>query len=402
MTDRAADKTFVQYGAGNIGRGFVGALFAGAGYAVKFIDVDDRLIAAMNLKKEYTIGTVDGKGAEYETIRGVSCVDGRDHTAASDAIAGASVMATAVGVNVLPRVAPVIAAGIKKKLEAGRGRFFNIIICENLIGADKLLGEKICEYLNDDERLYFEKYVGLAEASVGRMVPVLPPDIRARDPLFVRAEPYRELPVDADAFRGGPPEVGGLKLVSPFEFYIRRKLFIHNMGHAAAAYLGFLKGFEHIWQAVGDDGVCGAVERAMSESARALAVKYGVPLNEILDHVSDLINRFGNRSLGDTVSRVGFDSFRKTGADDRLAGAIRFCAGAGVDPANICAGLAAAMFFDNEDDAGTARLREMLARDGLGSVLAGHCGLGKNEPAFERVAGLVEKIKSGRRTGGSV
>ncbi|NLE19318.1 MAG: mannitol-1-phosphate 5-dehydrogenase, partial [Clostridiales bacterium] len=35
----------VMYGAGNIGRGFVGALMSRAGYRVAFVDVDRELVA---------------------------------------------------------------------------------------------------------------------------------------------------------------------------------------------------------------------------------------------------------------------------------------------------------------------------------------------------------------------
>ena len=43
----------------------------------------------------------------------------------------------------------------------------------------------------------------------------------------------------------------------------------------------------------------------MLDSAAAISKEYGVPLEEILPHVADLLNRFRNQSLGDTCQRVG-------------------------------------------------------------------------------------------------
>jgi len=162
------------------------------------------------------------------------------------------------------------------------------------------------------------------------------------------------------------------------------------MGHATAAYLGYLSGYEYIWQAVGDNNIRQIVENAMKESASALSKVYGVPIGDILTHVSDLLLRFENRALGDTTSRVGADSFRKTGADDRLAGAIIFCENAGVESVNICEGLAAAMFFNN-DDAGTQKLCEMIKINGIETVLREHCGIGHGENE-KTLRSIIEKI----------
>lgn len=40
------------------------------------------------------------------------------------------------------------------------------------------------------------------------------------------------------------------------------------------------------------------------------------------EHIDDLLYRFKNKALGDTIFRVGCDLTRKLSAEDRLAGAI--------------------------------------------------------------------------------
>ena len=409
-------KTFVQYGAGGIGRGFLGELFFDAGYKIIFIDADETLINALNEKKEYTIEIIGNEKTERKTVRGVSCVNGRETETAAETIAGADIMATAVGVNVLPAIAPTIAAGLRRKWKNDQNvytnlQFFNIIICENLIDADKFLREKIYAFLNERERQVFDKYVGLSCASVGRMVPLLTAQDKKNDPLRVKVEPYRELPVDAGAFKGEFPNVRGLVAASQFEFYIRRKLFMHNMGHAVAAYLGFLTGCEYIWRAMDDENIRRAVDGAMRESALALSKKYNVSVEECINHADDLTRRFGNRSLGDTVARVGADGFRKTHSSARLAGAIIFCREAGVDPVHISAGFAAAFFFGGRGvsktetdlktdadciiDAGTLRLRELIKKDGEEGVLRNHCGLDGKDGDIKRILTFIDILKNG-------
>jgi len=306
-------------------------------------------------------------------------------------------MATAVGVNILRSIAPIIAAGLRRRWENGRDGPFNIIICENLINANKLLGGWICEHLDKEEGRHFHKAVGLVEASIGRMIPFILPKDRAKDPLWVRVERYAELPVDAEAIKGKLPHIDGLHPVSPFAFYIRRKLFLHNMSHALIAYVGALQGYEYIWQAAGDAYIKLLAGRAMLESAAALSKTYGLPMEEMLDHISDLLLRYENRALGDTVARVGGDLYRKLGAQDRLAGTAAFCCEAGIDPIYISAGLAAALFFIGpSDDQGTVKMREMLEESGSELVLRMHSGLVQCTQVLDYTARYSEAIHSGQ------
>ena len=48
-------KQAIMIGAGNIGRGFIGALLEKSGYHVTFADVAENLISAINQRKSYTV-----------------------------------------------------------------------------------------------------------------------------------------------------------------------------------------------------------------------------------------------------------------------------------------------------------------------------------------------------------
>ncbi len=242
----------VMYGAGNIGRGFIGQLFYESGYETSFIDVAEPVINQLNTQHSYPVRILYGDSYKEEMIKNVDCVDGKDVNAVAKAIANADVMATAVGVNILKFIIGNIAEGLKLRWQDPSKAPLNIIICENLIGADKYLKNAIAEKLNDEEKKLLDEKVGFVEASIGRMVPVQTDEMKGDNPLRVCVESYGTLPVDKDAFKGEIPPIKNMVPFSPFQFFIERKLFIHNMGHAFCAYLGCLKGVDYIWQSIGD------------------------------------------------------------------------------------------------------------------------------------------------------
>lgn len=332
----------VMYGGGNIGRGFIGMLLSNSGYEVNFIDVVDSVVNTLNEKHQYPVRIIRTDGYTDIDVKNVSAVDGKNPDAVAEAIAEADIMATAVGVNVLKFIVENIANGLRLRKERGAAPL-NILICENLMDANKVIEGMIKEYLNDEEKAWFDENVGLVEASIGRMVPVQTEEMKDGNPLRVCVENYGFLPVDKDAFKGEIPKIKDMVPFSPFDFYIKRKLYIHNMGHATCAYLGDILGLEYIYEAIENDEIYIIVKGAMEESARALSKKYGVSLEEIMLHITDLLNRLANTALGDTCKRVGGDPKRKLSPVDRLIGSSSLALKVGITPAYIAIGAAAGL-----------------------------------------------------------
>ena len=223
------------------------------------------------------------------------------------------------------------------------------------------------------------------------MVPPLTPEMRAQDPLLICVEPYCELPVDRDAFKGEIPDLVGLIPYSPFEFYIKRKLFLHNGGHAVCAYLGNLKGYDYIWEAIGDPEIYEAAKAAMNVSAQALIRKFGEGVREnVENNVVDLLFRFQNRALKDTVSRVGADPVRKLRRNDRIVGAALFAMEQGIDPAPVIKGIVAGLKFDREGDPTAPEIQKALKEQGIDYVIETYMGLKKEEPLFGMIKAAYE------------
>ena len=330
----------VIFGAGNIGRGFIAPLFSLDGWNVTYIDVAKPVIERVNADHEYPLKIVYGDREDIITVKNVSAIDGNDTEAASDAVCNADVCATCVGAKAIKYILPNFAAGVKKRFAKG-AKPINLLICENLMDADVYIKGLLSGMLTPEEL----DTVGLVETSVGRMVPVPKAKGEGENPLSIAVEEYGVLPVDRAAIKGEWHDVKNIVPFSPFHYYIERKLYIHNMGHAVTAYLGeSVFGDEYIYQSVGRPEVRLVAEDAMIESAMALSKKYGTDFEPLMQHVWDLIRRFGNRALGDTCKRVGADIPRKLARSDRLIGAAENCLSQGIAPVYICVGAAAALY----------------------------------------------------------
>ena len=384
----------VIFGAGNIGRGFIGALFSEAGYEVTFIDVAAPVVAKLNEDRRYPLVIVSSEGRVERTVTNVCAVDGNDADAAARAIADCDIAATCVGAKAIKYILPNFVRGAKLRF-AESGRPLNLLICENLMDADKYIRDMLADMMEPDEL----SKVGLVETSVGRMVPVPKPEANADNILRIAVEEYGVLPVDRDAFVGGVPEIKNVVPFSPFHFYIERKLYIHNMGHAITAYLGDYLGHEYICTAIADPAIRLCAQSAMNDSAAALSKKYGVDVAPIVDHVGDLVRRFGNTALGDTCARVGGDIPRKLAKSDRLTGAFLDAAEQGLFPVFICVGAAAALVkycAENSLEERTAALSELSGLDAdseyCRAVLQLAALFAENKPLCDIIA-LADEIK---------
>lgn len=367
-------KKAVMYGGGNIGRGFIAQLFYMSGYETVFIDVNDALVNELNSRREYPVFVTNGNEYERFDVKNVRAVNGRNAEVAAEEIASADLMATAVGVNVLKYIAPVISAGVK--LRAARSAPpLNIIICENLIDADIYLRSLVLAELDEAQSAYCAKNVGFVEASIGRMVPATPDAIKEKEPLAVCVEPYCMLPVDKRAIVGDTPKLTNLMPSEPFELYIRRKLYMHNMSHAVTAYIGAIYKYTYIWEAAGDFGIRFVALGALTEAANALAKEYRIDNYPLMEFSFDLLSRFDNRLLGDTIARVGRDTLRKLSPDDRICGLIRLCLKNGIYPSYVMIGLAAGLRFTGDGDESSRELYEFTKRNGVRAALEKYCGI---------------------------
>ena len=373
-------KKLLLFGAGKIGRSFIGQLFSLGGYEVVFVDVNKALIDALNKKGSYPVVIRSDEGEEVLEIRNIRGLYLEETEAIAAEFEEASVVATAVGNDNLGEVIPVIAKGIQHKIDQKSLSPTDIIIAENLRHAAAYFEKELRRYF---PVAFIHQSIGLIETSIGKMVPIMTKKDLEEDITRVFAEPYNTLILDKKGFRNPLPDIQGLAPKENMKAWVDRKSFIHNLGHAAAAYFGYLKhpDLVYLYQVLEDGEVLQFTRDTMLQSGRILRLKYPEAFTDldIREHIDDLIKRFRNRSLGDTVFRVGQDLFRKLDRNDRLAGAIHIALDTNKPYTNILKALVYGMHFRAKDEKGAmfegdVRFSALLSSKGMEHLLKNICG----------------------------
>ena len=372
-------KKAIQFGAGNIGRGFIGALLSKAGYHVVFADVNTEIINKINSDKKYTIHVMDTICSEEE-ISNISGVISTSDEIYKE-IVEAEIITTAVGPVVLPRIAPTIAKGIALRKEKGIKTYLNVIACENAIKASSQLEEEVKKYLNE--------FVGFPNCSVDRIVP----PVKSENILDVVVENYYEWNVEKSAFKGEIPKIEGMNLVDNLMAYIERKLFTLNTGHAITAYFGYLKGYETIEESIKDEVIYGFVKNAMIESGKGLIAKYNFDEEAHYKYIDKIIDRFKNPYLKDDVARVGREPLRKLNENDRLIKPLITARGFNINTDNLLLGVGAALHYDNKEDSQSVQLQSLINEKGIKASLAEISKISGDTDVLDKIEKYYDEVK---------
>ena len=377
----------VQFGAGNIGRGFIGAVLEQAGYHVVYADVNQEVIDLINEKKEYTVLVKDVDCVEQH-ITNISAVNSLT-PAVVEEIAKADIVTTAVGVVILPRIAPTIAKAIVARYEAGLEQPLNIIACENAVRASSQLKEHVLSHLNEEQQAYCNKWVGFPDCSVDRIVP----PVRTENPIDVVVEAFYEWNVEEKSFVGAVPQIAGMNLADNLIAYIERKLFTLNTGHAITAYIGKLRGKATIDESIADEEIFTIVKSAMQESGLGLVAKYGFDKEAHFKYIDKIISRFKNPYLKDDVTRVGREPLRKLSASDRLINPTLTAQNAGVETPDLLLGIGAALHYNNAEDPQSVTMQARIAEVGLKAAVAEFASLEADAPILDQIVAAYTEVE---------
>jgi len=345
----AAPLKAVHFGAGNIGRGFVGLILHNAGYEVVFADVNAELIDAIAASDSYLVTEV-GEGAQEWTVDNYRALNSATHEANVIAeIATADIVTTAVGPNVLRFVAPLIAAAIAaRSTDLGP---LAVMACENAINATDLLKAEVIKALPDaslaDGAIF-------ANTAVDRIVPGQAAD----SGLDVTVESFFEWAIESTPFGDWAPVIPEAHFVDDLAPYIERKLFTVNTGHATAAYHGFLAGISSMSEAFGTPEVADEVRAVLAETKALLVAKHGFDPEVQQAYIDKNMVRFANPDLSDTVDRVGRQPLRKISRNERF---ISPAAERGLPTDALVRTVGVALQFDVPEDPQSVELKELLA-----------------------------------------
>ncbi|ECN1048629.1 mannitol-1-phosphate 5-dehydrogenase [Salmonella enterica subsp. enterica serovar Enteritidis] len=384
----------LHFGAGNIGRGFIGKLLADAGIQLTFADVNQVVLDALNARHSYQVHVV-GENEQVDTVSGVNAVSSIGDDVV-DLIAHVDLITTAVGPVVLERIAPAIAKGLAKRKAQGVDAPLNIIACENMVRGTTQLKGHVMNALADGDKAWVEQHVGFVDSAVDRIVP--PSASATHDPLEVTVETFSEWIVDKTQFKGALPNIPGMELTDNLMAFVERKLFTLNTGHAITAYLGKLAGHQTIRDAILDESIRAVVKGAMvkgamEESGAVLIKRYGFDADKHAAYIQKILGRFENPYLKDDVERVGRQPLRKLSAGDRLIKPLLGTLEYGLPHVNLVKGIAAAMHFRSDEDPQAQELAALITEKGPQAALAQISGLDANSDVVAEAVNAYNATK---------
>ncbi|MFH4455410.1 mannitol-1-phosphate 5-dehydrogenase [Vibrio alginolyticus] len=381
-------KNAVHFGAGNIGRGFIGKLLADAEVEVTFADVDVPLVDQLSHKQEYKVKVV-GTECQIDTVTHVTAVNSASEDVI-DRIVKTDLVTTAVGPNVLDIIAKTIAKGIVKRFEAGNDAPLNIIACENMVRGTTHLKGEVYKHLDKSLHAKADELVGFVDSAVDRIVP--PAEAANDDPLEVTVESFSEWIVDEQQFKGEIPDIAGMEKTNNLMAFVERKLFTLNTGHCITAYLGCLKGHRTIREAIEDPSIHAEVKQAMQESGEVLIRRYGFDRDMHNAYIEKILGRFANPYLVDEVDRVGRQPIRKLGANDRLVKPLLGTIEYGTENQTLLKGIAAALKYTNDTDPQAVELQTSLKAVGVKKTLATYTGLAEDSVEVAQIEAIYHQL----------
>ncbi|HET6672393.1 MAG TPA: mannitol-1-phosphate 5-dehydrogenase [Agromyces sp.] len=379
----------VHFGAGNIGRGFVGLLLHEAGYEVVFADVNAELIDALAASDHYTVHEV-GVGGRDRIVENYRAVNSQtDAAALLDELTTADVVTTAVGPSILRFIAPHLVMALRER--PADAPPLTIMACENAINATHLLRDEIASLSSPEEWPSLAARAVFANTAVDRIVPGQAADAG----LDVTVETFFEWAIERPPFGAHAPEIPGAHFVADLAPYIERKLFTVNTGHASTAYFGFLAGHERLSDALADREVATAVERVLGETSALVVAKHDFTEAEQAAYRATILERFRNPELPDTVERVGRQPLRKLGRHERFIGPAAELAVAGLPVDALLAAVGAALRFDVPADPESVELQELLRTRTAPVVVHDVMGISAGHPLEPGLVAAVVTAQTG-------
>lgn len=359
-----------------------------------FVDVQDVVINALNDESTYDVHILDAAHDSVSKTEEISDFSGlkTGDPATLEAIASADVITTSVGPEVLKKVAPTIADGIKRHRKQGRGGGLTIIACENMVGATSHLQEYVMEALKDskDDVEYAKEHVGFANCEVDRIVPPFKGD--GHHPLEVGVEGFFEWVVEKGNVKGDL-QVKGMQLKDNLEPFLERKLYTLNCGHAMLAFLGHVKGYKTINDSVQDEELVNITRSSLEQSGAALVKKHGFDEKEHKQYIEVTMMRFANPNIHDDLVRVSRKPLRKLSPKERLVGAIGMCIEYDLPRDYLIKGVAAAFYFDFKDDDEAVELMRLVKEKGIEQAIVETTEFDRDSAEHKQVLREYQELK---------
>ena len=179
---------------------------------------------------------------------------------------------------------------------------------------------------------------------------------------------------------------------------MERKLFTYNAGNAAIGYLGAQRGHHFLHEAANDPMILEVANGVYEESGAAICARHGYTAEEQAAFAQASLRKYQDARIADPVERQVRDPLRKLGRHDRLIGPACLALEYGIRPYHLALAIAAALNYSNPQDPSAVKLQQMLATDGLDSVLQQVCGIDPNGELAKLVKERMPEVAAFAKT----
>lgn len=385
-------ETAVHFGAGKIGRGFIAELLHDTGYRVVFVDVVDALVDLINKDHEYYLFQIENnyKEKKIDNIEALSSIKEPEKVIAE--INQAKVVTTSVMATNLPKIAPVLAKGLKSRVGQGKEKVV-VMACENAMHGTDILVKAMIDS-GEITQAELDEVGVYPNTAVDRMVF----DGEHNGHKGIDIGVNYELAIEKDKLVNPDDEpIKGAEYTSDLDRHLQRKIYMINCGHAISAYIGYANGKDIVQDVLNDPELVKEVRAAVMESAAALEKEYGFSHESLVDYCENMfIKRFGNPKTHDEGARVGREPIRKISYNDRIMGPANMCEKYGLDNSALLKGVAYALHFYNKDDAQAVELQNYIKENGVEAAVEKYVGLKPSDCMFKVIVDDYNAIKVNR------
>jgi len=220
-----------------------------------------------------------------------------------------------------PRSVPGLLVAALAERRRTHGTPLSIVCCDNLTQNGGLVLSVVTSFANlVDPSLaeWIGREIAFPSTMVDRIVPATTDrDIAdndaalgVRDEAPVVHEPFIQWVIE-DRFAGERPawEVGGALFVGEVDAYEAMKLRLLNASHSAFAYLGYLAGYEYVYDVAAQPDFVAYMRRfTANEVTPTLVPPHGI---DLADYREGLVRRFANPALPHRTKQIAMDGSQK-------------------------------------------------------------------------------------------
>lgn len=358
----------LHFGAGNIGRGFIGYLLNQSGFDVCFVDVNQAMIDQLNEVGAYRIEQLDDDHTTI-TVTGVTALSsGQDKGEVLTAITEADIITTSVGVDNLKYIVPVLSEGLLARSKAGK-RPLDVLANENAVNASSTLKALVLDAIGEQAMGELKGQVSFVNTAIDRLA--LSKEVGGETVALV--EPFYEWVINRrEMINYTLPALTGATYVDDLTPYIERKLYLVNMAHAATAYVGYLNGASTIQQALQHPDILSFIQGLMHEAAAYFVDVHGVEKETQMAYIDKVLARFMNNNISDEVTRVGRNPIRKVGPDERLVKPFTVLLDVDEPVEHFIQAIGAAYHFNHPGDAEAMELQQYIDEHGVDKAIGNY------------------------------